>query len=79
MTTAHLEPRTGKVRTSFRDDVLDRIRQAGIQGISRDDVMKHFKRYPRAKVTVALNELLDRREAYLRNGIYRSADPELYE
>lgn len=74
MTTVTLaqgpEPRRVS-RLSFRDQVRKQIAKAGIRGISRDKVFEKFKTEPRVKVTVALNELLGRREAYLRNGIYR--------
>lgn len=62
-------------RFSFRDLVRDYIRMSGLSGVSRRDVLLHFNEYPSTKVTVALNELLGRREAYLRNGVYRLTSP----
>jgi hypothetical protein len=59
-------------RQSFRENVLHRIRHAGIRGITHEAVLEYFAGEPRVKVTVALNELLGRREAYLRSGIYRA-------
>jgi hypothetical protein len=59
-------------RPSFREKVLHKIRRSGIRGITHDRVLEQFPAEPRVKVTVALNELLGRREAYLRGGIYRA-------
>lgn len=70
--TLHHTETTRNHRPSFRDKVLYKIRRAGIRGINHDQVMTLFKNEPRVKVTVALNELLGRREAYLRTGIYRA-------
>lgn len=58
-------------RPSFRDHVRAYLRASGIQGAPRTEVLVYFRAYPATKVTIALNELLTRREAYLRNGIYR--------
>ncbi|RYD62151.1 MAG: hypothetical protein EOP83_15340 [Verrucomicrobiaceae bacterium] len=59
-------------RSSFREKVLSRIRGVGIRGITHEEVIEQFRDEPRVKVTVALNELLGRRDAYLRGGIYRA-------
>lgn len=59
-------------RPSFRDKVRDELRNNGTRGATLEDLMKHFGDDDlRVKIIVALNELISRREAYLRNGIYR--------
>lgn len=63
--------KTRRPRPSFRDKVRGTLATAGIRGVHRDDLFESFEAYPRVKVTVALNELLGRREAYMRNDIYR--------
>ncbi|RYD67980.1 MAG: hypothetical protein EOP83_01725 [Verrucomicrobiaceae bacterium] len=58
-------------RPSFRETVRSYLAAQDGRGVPRTEVMEHFSDYPTTKVTIALNELLFRREAYLRAGIYR--------
>lgn len=62
-------------RASFRDLIRDYLVHNGGYngGVARDEIIEHFEKNDvrKVKITIALNELLSRREAVYRAGVYR--------
>lgn len=62
-------------RASFRDLIRDYLVNNGgyHTGVARDNIIENFERdgVRKVKITIALNELLSRREAVYKAGVYR--------
>lgn len=62
-------------RASFRDLIRDYLVNNGgyHTGVARDNIIENFERdgMRKVKITIALNELLSRREAVYKAGVYR--------